>query len=306
MTAIVRAWLHVQLNSTDEEACHRFYVETFGLREVMRTESLPVEDGTPFAIDGPMRSNTFFLYDVRGPRTTVGIEAQLWQTPAVHGEAYPNITHPGFQAVGLRVPDLDPVLAVAETNGGTILRVVNEAVLADGGTRTAWLRDPDGILVEVVEAPGLDAPSNLHRHVLSTADFAASLAFYETLGFTRVSIEKGVKAGAWAPEVPDNATADTAVLTLPGGGYSLLVIGWVDPVPQGRAYSSGNHRGLFRCALATDDIDAAMAQLSAGEQKIEYRGPYEFAMTGTKLPNLRVLFLTDPDGVTVEVVHRPM
>jgi catechol 2,3-dioxygenase-like lactoylglutathione lyase family enzyme len=243
----------------------------------MRTSSAPKPDGSAWGIDGPQHSDALFLYDPRGARTTVGIEIQTWHIPPVEGETYAEFNHVGFQGIGMLVRDLDATLEKVTQNGGTIVGVVDTTVLTDG-SRTAWLRDTDGVLVEVVENPKLPAESHLHRQILSCSDLEVSIAFYEKLGFTRESRENGVDVAAW--------------------------VGWRTPAGIGRAYDKAHNRGLFRCALATNDLAQALA--SVQDDDIPTNGPYTFELTGTKLPPLTVCFLTDPDGVTVELVERPV
>ncbi|GGL12399.1 VOC family protein [Nocardia jinanensis] len=303
MSDMARAWLHVQLGSTDWEAAQRFYVSTFGLREVMRTSSAPKPDGSAWGIDGPQHSDALFLYDARGARTTVGIEIQAWHTPPVEGETYPMFHHVGFQGIGLLVRDLDATLERAAQAGGTVVGVADTALLTEA-SRTAWLRDTDGVLVEVVENRELPAESHLHRHILSCSDLEASIAFYEKLGFTRQATESAVDIAAWGPALTGNVVADTALLTLPAGGYALLLVGWRTPAAVGRAYDKAYNRGLFRCALATNDLSRALASIEG--EGIPMNGPHTFELTGTKLPPLTICFLTDPDGVTVELVERPL
>jgi catechol 2,3-dioxygenase-like lactoylglutathione lyase family enzyme len=233
----------------------------------------------------------------------VGIEIQTWHVPPVTGETYPTFDHVGFQGIGMLVRDLDATLERATRAGGTVIGVVPTALLADA-SRTAWLRDTDGVLVEVVENRDLPAESHLHRQILSCSDLDASVSFYEKLGFTREVTENQVDVAAWGPAISGTAVADVALMTLPTGGYALLLVGWRTPAAVGRAYDKAYNRGLYRCALATNDLSRALASIQ--DEGIPTNGPHTFELTGTKLPPLTVCFLTDPDGLTVELVERPV
>ncbi len=72
---------------------------------------------------------------------------------------------------------------------------------------------------------------------------------------------------------------------------------------QGTAPPSANTVGIWRMALATEDIDADVAWLRrAGVPCLT--GPVELAM-GPPLPSLRFMLFSDPDGTTLELIERP-
>jgi catechol 2,3-dioxygenase-like lactoylglutathione lyase family enzyme len=72
---------------------------------------------------------------------------------------------------------------------------------------------------------------------------------------------------------------------------------------QGAAPPSANTVGIWRMALATDDIEADVAWLRrAGVPCLS--GPVELAM-GPPLPSLRFMLFSDPDGTTLELIERP-
>ena len=64
------------------------------------------------------------------------------------------------------------------------------------------------------------------------------------------------------------------------------------------------HRGLFRMALAVDDILEAHAELT--RRGVARQLTHTFQLPGTKLTEgLTILFMRSPDGVIVELVGRP-
>jgi catechol 2,3-dioxygenase-like lactoylglutathione lyase family enzyme len=72
---------------------------------------------------------------------------------------------------------------------------------------------------------------------------------------------------------------------------------------EGAAPPSANTVGIWRMALATEDIDADVAWLRrAGVPCLS--GPVELAM-GPPLPSLRFMLFSDPDGTTLELIERP-
>jgi len=72
---------------------------------------------------------------------------------------------------------------------------------------------------------------------------------------------------------------------------------------EGAAPAAANTVGIWRMALATDDIDADVAWLRrAGVPCLS--GPVELSM-GPPLPTLRFMLFSDPDGTTLELIERP-
>ena len=64
------------------------------------------------------------------------------------------------------------------------------------------------------------------------------------------------------------------------------------------------HQGLYRMAMAVDDIDVTYrALISVG---VPRQPPYTFELPGTKLTDgLTIMFIRDPDSILVELVDRP-
>jgi catechol 2,3-dioxygenase-like lactoylglutathione lyase family enzyme len=70
----------------------------------------------------------------------------------------------------------------------------------------------------------------------------------------------------------------------------------------GRAPTAANTVGIWRLALATEDIDADVDELRAAG--VECRSdPVEMSM-GPGLPSLRFVLFSDPDGTTLELIER--
>jgi catechol 2,3-dioxygenase-like lactoylglutathione lyase family enzyme len=72
---------------------------------------------------------------------------------------------------------------------------------------------------------------------------------------------------------------------------------------QGEAPPAANTVGIWRMALATEDIDADVAWLRQAGVPCR-SGPVEMAM-GPPLPSLRFMLFSDPDGTTLELIERP-
>ncbi len=80
--------------------------------------------------------------------------------------------------------------------------------------------------------------------------------------------------------------------------------GFVELVPgQGTAPPAANTVGIWRMALATEDLDGDVARLTAAGVRC-VSDPVEMSM-GPGLPMLRFVLFPDPDGTMLELIERP-
>lgn len=282
--------LHLNLNTTDIEASSRFYCDLLGLDLRMQSEG---DDGDWrfHGIADPVASAGWFLYDDRGPRTSPALELVEWRRPATAGAAYPDLVHRGLTSVGFVVPaphELEEHVAAA---GGSVV-----GPLGDGGL---LVRDPDGVHVELLPQDDPAGPPRLRTARIGCSDLDASLAWYARLGFAPTS----------DPLEAELSVADrtlhlrSARVALASRAVELELTQWRHPLAEQPAEGRLWHRGMVRMAISVEDLDQAIAALH--DAGLPCPEPQFFAMPGTAVGGLRVLFLTDPDGFTVELVHRP-
>jgi catechol 2,3-dioxygenase-like lactoylglutathione lyase family enzyme len=277
--------LHCNHNCRDIEAATRFYTELFDLRVVMRSVTQPGGvDGRPMGLDGLVETDTRFLYDQRGPRVAAALELVQWFTPPTDGDVYAEANHIGIQALGFFTSDLEDVAQRAPSLGGAVL-----GRPADG---TLVIRDPEGSLVELAAG---DGPPRASYVRLSCGDLERSLAWYQDLGCI---VAGKPREERWPAEVITASMGFEADDT-----YSIELTEWRDPKPVGTPYPSANHRGLYRMALAVDDVRAAHA--AAVQRGCDANDPEYFRLPGTPIEGLWIAFLRDPDGIVVELVERP-
>jgi catechol 2,3-dioxygenase-like lactoylglutathione lyase family enzyme len=289
------SFLHCNLNCADLARSARFYEQLFDLRAVMRMDDAE-QDGDGIGIAGKTVSSTVFLYDHRGGRVGPALELIGWSTPPLVGESYREPRHVGLQGVAFGVPRL-PEEAAVRALGGT---AVDRGKDADGRALLA-ARDPDGVWVEMVEDGSARAQARSLR--LSCSDLERSVAWYETIGFRVARAARDESWPASRSGIPAGADVRTASLTL-NGAYALELVEWRRPRGDGRPYDRANHRGLYRMALAVDDVRASVQALAAtGAHRPA--APVHFPLPGTPIAGLWISFLRDPDGVVVELVERP-
>ena len=287
----VRRFLHCNYNCRNVNNLEKFYGELFGLRTVMRTTNSN-GDGTPFGIYGETASSTAFLYDHRGGRRANSLEFVQWIQPPTTGSVYPHPWCTGIQSVGYTAEDLGAIAAAAAALGGTV------AVAGDG-----WLllRDPEGVAVEVLQA---DGPSEARYLRIVCSDLERTLTWWGRLGFAAASLSSVPGADIWPADGERRITAEHGVVGTDDPTFGIVFTTWSGPQPTGPTYAMPYHQGLYRMAMAVDDIEATYrALMSVG---VPRQPPYTFQLPGTKLiGGLTIMFIRDPDAILVELVDRP-
>lgn len=287
----VRRFLHCNYNCRDAGRLERFYTDLFGLRAVMRTATSAGE-GIPFGMYGDTASETVFLYDHRGGRRSNSLELVQWTKPETYGSVYPHPCYRGIQSVAYSAEDLDVVAGAVDLLGGQVVRRGNGWLL---------LRDPEGVWVEVLQA---DGPSQARYLRIVCSDMERTTSWWAQLGFTEAPL--GVVPGdqIWPGDDEHRLTAERGLVGTDDPSFGILFTTWSGPQPTGPTYALPYHQGLYRMAMAVDDIHAAYATLL--EAGVPRQPPYTFQLPGTKLTDgLTILFIRDPDNILVELVDRP-
>ena len=133
---------------------------------------------------------------------------------------------------------------------------------------------------------------------LCVTDVARSLRFYtEGLGFEaaeRYELDSEEAVGLdRALEVPGPVKVVSQFIR--SGGMAIELLGYATPSPHGTPSSSRSQLGLTHLSFYVDDRDAAAAHLvSLGATVLED--------TRTS-PGIDLVFLTDPDGVRIELMQ---
>jgi catechol 2,3-dioxygenase-like lactoylglutathione lyase family enzyme len=131
---------HVGQCVADLERAKRFYVELFGF-EVDREIAVPdAAVGSFLGVEPPVGLTVVYLR-----LGELQLELLAYDRPG-NPEYRPRVLNePGLTHVSLSVPDLDRVLDRVGDVGGSVVTQHR---------RSAFLRDPDGQLVEVIEREG--------------------------------------------------------------------------------------------------------------------------------------------------------
>jgi len=287
----VRRFLHCNYNCRDHVGLERFYAGLFGLRAVMRSSSSG-SDGTPFGIYRATTSSTVFLYDHRGGRRSNALELVHWIDPATTGAVYPRGFDRGIQAVAYSAADLDATAAAATALGGRVVRRGDDWLV---------LRDPEGVAVEVVRA---DGPSEARHLRVVCADLERSLAWWSQLGFRDAPQLLGLPTRElWPAEDGRAVSAERGLVGSDDPSFGVVFTTWSGGPPPGPTYAMPYHQGIYRMAVAVDDVQAAYAALA--DLGVARQPPCTFQLPGTPLTDgLTILFIRDPDNILVELVER--
>ncbi len=138
---------------------------------------------------------------------------------------------------------------------------------------------------------------------VNCSDFDRSLAFYERLGFARavdVAPTNTPEVAAAVGMPPYRVKG--ALLALRNARTPLVIdlLEWQEPTDAAPPYAHLYHLGIARIALATDDLDADMAELKS--HGVEFLSePATVALEG-QAPTRFVCF-KDPDGTILELVQ---
>ena len=275
--------LHTMLRIADVDRALDFYRDGLGMTLLDR-------------IEVPDRQATALFVGFDGADRGAPLEL-------VHYHEYDGYTHgTGYGHVALGVGDLDAAFTHATNKGAEVM--LSPGVIAPGGPRCAFVRDPDGYAIELVQtrrvaqlddAPVFDpnnvilGPDDGQRRILHTmlriADLDRARRFYiDGLGMTdRARVEIDFRGGVTALFVGyDSGDA----------GRSIELTCYHQP---DEPYTHGT--GYGHVAVGVADIAATVARLAG----MGFECTESPSLTHPGAP-LRA-FVRDPDGYDVELIE---
>lgn len=128
---------HISLSVADLPSMEHWYGKVFGLTQVEERLDLP-EAGV----------RTVVLANAAGLR--VEFTQRSGSTPVTHADPYAATASQTFAHLALHVPDLDAAFLLLTTDGGAD-SVSPPAPGARDGMRYAYIHDPEGNLLELIE-----------------------------------------------------------------------------------------------------------------------------------------------------------
>jgi glyoxylase I family protein len=290
---------HVNVNCSDLERSRAFYVDGCGLVDGARTTPEQTQPGTAFGLDRA-RWDAWILVGANGFEGGA-IDLLEWQEPMPCSRPPAALFEAGFQRIGVLVPDLEAALARTVAHGGTVW---SEPTAHDGPggsrTRLAFVSDPDGTAVELVEGD----TNRLSFVGITCRDLEASVAFYAALGFRELARFPSEAPSGAHLHVDGPVSMVEVLMGAPGRGeVHLMLVGFERPAATRAGPRPANALGMWRTALLLPDLDRAVGSLrAAGVELIS--DPQSMAM-GPGLPELRFVCFRGLDNEVIELIEQP-
>jgi predicted enzyme related to lactoylglutathione lyase len=309
-------WIH---STGDAERAFAFYHDVFGIelaRSPFARNAAAPEPIRPAAQAGsdPLvwdltntHGSRFRTVFMRAPNTPFGLELSEFFDIA-RGDRAPNPWDPGASTLIFSVRDLDAVAGRLKARGAPVVTIGGAALTTPFG-RAMLIRDPDGCLVEVREAPPAavsqaTAPGDVIETSIgvTVASLPRAREFYETLlGFTVTGTRTASAAELRLRGLSRGTLTETA-MTVPGTAVRILLSEFTLPTgtrpPAKRFEWKLQDVGSPQFQLEVSSLDALIDRTK--------RAGYRFLSVGAQPIQRafgRFVFAIDPDAVLVEFVE---
>ena len=282
-----------------------FYHNVFGLElngELRPPNANPMVLGLVGAQGAQFRAATFKI-----PGAAFGLELTEFTGIPTH-PAKPNHWDPGAADLALRVRDVDAAFAALKKAGAPIISLPGMPVKIGPPTakvRSVFVRDPDGYILEVIQADPIpvDAPAGLVVGAtmgLTVGDTEKTLASYRDI------LGMDIKAGAafgGNQAILDMVGAPSGQVkqsagTVPGSTARIEFYEFKD-VTRTPFRLRIPDPGSPALSLRVSDLDTLVKRVKAAGLKIITTGGEPVNMGAS-----RNVFVEDPNGVAVELIER--
>ena len=279
-----------------------FYREVFGVVGAIRPFA---NDAVPILTNSPGVTLRVSMLTLPGK----GFNFELTEfTNVVRTPAQPRLSDPGAPHMKFLVRDIAPVVAAARKIDAAFVTTTGAPVNVTtslGSVNAVYLRDPDGYIVEAIQAPApADAPTgNLHGSIMgvTVSDMDTAMAFwhgllgFELTGDGRFSTDKamldlmGIGAGGSFRTMTGVVPGSTARIEftefkgMPRTPFSLRV-----PDP-----------GASGMAIRVTGLDDLVKRMKAQGVRVLSRNGELVQWS----PTVRNVFVKDPDGLNIELVE---
>lgn len=284
---------HTNLNCSDLGRSLSAYCDGLGLKALSHTNP-PPQDGRGFGLGEKVQWDAYILHDQRGLQATA-LDLLEWKIPKP-AVGPPRVANQlGLARLVFGVADV----ATPPAGFHTELPVGEEA----GVFR--WVEDPDGVCVELRQAPG---ETRLQSLQINCSDLERSAAWYrDQLGLERRERRQIEAADARPYGLEGRVSLEVETLGLPDNADALEIqlVQWQRPGPCPSPLTRANEVGLFRLAFLVEDAQRGDARLR--ERGIETSGAVWLDM-GPEIPveGVYANFFPDPDGSCLELIGLPV
>lgn len=281
----------------------KFYHDVFGLDPSRPPAAFP-NPGVPSLVNAPGISLRLAVLKMPGASFLL----ELTNFSGVERRpAEPMPADPGAADLQLRVRDLDAVFEKIKQSGAPIITRSGAPVkIGNNGVRSILIRDPDGYMLEVIQAPLPPdaAPGMVYGSAmgLTVGNMEATEKFYhEMLGFDLTGSMKFDNDPAILDLVnaPKGAEFRQMVSHVPGTKDRVEFYEYKN-MPRKKFHLRVYDPGAPALVLRVNDLEAMLKRLRAiGTEVISANG--KIVQFGT---NVRNIFVVDPNGVNLELFER--
>ena len=279
-----------------------FYRDVMGL-EISRPPAAFPNPGVPLLVNSPGVTLKLAMFKLPGAKFFLEL-TQFSAADRKPGQALH--TDPGAANLQLRVRDIEPVFAALKKAGAPIITHSGAPVKIgppSGNIRSMMVRDPDGYIVEVIQAPpAADAPDgNVHGVAmgLTVENMEATQKFYhETMGFDLTGkMEFGGNPGILdMVGAPAGAEFRQLAGVVPGTNARVEFYEYRG-LPRTKFHLRVFDPGAPALVMRVTDLEAMLKRLRAiGTEVLSAKG--EIVQFG---PTVRNIFVVDPNGVNLEL-----
>jgi catechol 2,3-dioxygenase-like lactoylglutathione lyase family enzyme len=306
---LITAFQHVGMGVHDTDRTYEFYRKLMGFRVKLSDQTSYLEEMGPI-IGAVVEMRALMAMNARGGAAIELIEHTSTRPleppePVQWGDL-------GYLELGLKAFNLDQLYLDLKRKGVEFLTPVRSMELSVGGReRYAYLRDPDGLLLQLVEEKGGKRPAVAGvRHVaLGVSDMEKARSFYrDVLGFADVLNEFKGRVPE-LDEVTGGKEMELVVLGHRAEGESampLLERAMVKlvftPGYKGKTIYEGRRWGdigLMEMAFDVNDLAGTVNGIIAKGAELFH--PPTFVDMGSGTAG-RFSYIKDPDGNVVEMV----
>jgi catechol 2,3-dioxygenase-like lactoylglutathione lyase family enzyme len=241
--------------------------------------------------------------------TIPGSEMQfmLVEFSGIEGKAFSQrLYDPGVTRFSIQVRSIDTAFARVKDRGIAVESTGGAPVFTQrprNDTRAVMMRDPDGFVLEFVQAdplPATDVPatSNVYnaRSSLAVQDTEKALAFYRDLLGFQARPTNVVNEAVLALEGTPAAVAKTTS-TSPPGSTNVWFLWEFSNIARTKHEPSVQDPGASALSILVENLPALLARLKAAGTKIETAGGEAVALG----PGSRGVLVRSPDGLLIEL-----
>jgi catechol 2,3-dioxygenase-like lactoylglutathione lyase family enzyme len=310
--AMIEGFEHVGMGVTDVKRSFDFYKNVLGFSMKLNEGEEVLEEMTPI-IGESARLATIMAINLSS-----GAAIELIEHKSTPPRPLPDVHWGdiGYLAAGLKAYKIDELVGILEGKGAKFITPVIEFEVAHGGTwKSAFMRDPDGIFLELLETEKLREAGRKPRiggfsHVtMGVSNMEKSIEFFKrVIGFDEVLFDTEETPPGLEPVTGGQACrwvtlrqgkAPQSPLPVEGGMVVLVEARGYEgkPIYEGRRWGDV---GIMEMAVEIVDIESTYKSLvESGAEP--YNPPTDVDMgMGSKGA---VAYIKDPDGNSFEMVE---